>query len=274
MSEDAEGKQKVVKEMPDQYGMITTIFSEQGNIYYTYVDGDGMAHIYCLNEQSDLCTELFSVKSNPHSKTFIYVLNDDVYYFAVHTLWKYNGTTVDEILSNINSCIIENNGIYYSVGNDVYFKSFEATNDECILSKETIYGSGAGDKMIQITGGMTLVDNLVLSDGKLYFILNDWTSDELLRRGNILVLDMKHNTVTNLCDNVMAYDFNISDNGIYIIGKDLNNSSSGILKVDRAGNVTLVKSGRFFIGIYISKDSIYGYNFDEENHASLEKIVI
>lgn len=262
MYEDDEGNQEIIQKMPDQYGIVKSIYCCGNDLYYEYIDGQEKAHIFKYNIDTCENSELFSAESDHLGETYVYAENEDIYYYGCGALWSYYHNSVEKEVLDSDSCIIGEDGIYYSINCSVYKKYFDGSVDECIISKDDIFASKAALHRIQVTGGAVTVKNLILNDDKIYFSLCD-ANEGGIGSKDILVFDMDNGLIDNVCEDISAYSsFVIYNDEIFTYGKDLKNGGYGLYKIEDDKHYELVKADQKFWGIYAADGYLYYYDTD------------
>lgn len=263
MYEDDKGNQEIIQKMPDQYGIIKSIYCCGNDLYYEYIDGQEKAHIFKYNIDACGNSELFSVESNHLDETYIYAINNDIYYYGGGVLWKYDHNGVEKEVSDSDSCIIGEDGIYYSMNCSVYKKYFDGSADECIISKDDIFASDAALHKIQVTGGTMAIKNLVLNDDKIYFGLSDANEGGISNSKDILVFDMDNGLINNVCEDISSYSsFVVYNDNMFTFGKNLKNGNYGLYKIDNNKYSELLKTDQEYWGIYAADGYLYYYDIN------------
>ncbi len=263
MYEDDKGNQEIIQKMPDQSGIIKSIYCCGNDLYYEYIDGQEKAHIFKYNIDTCENNELFSVESDHLSETYIYALNNDIYYYGDSVLWKYSHNSIEKEVSDSDGCIVDEDGIYYSINCSVYKKHFDGSTDKCIISKDDIFASEAALHKIQVTGGTVAIKNLILNDDKLYFGLSDANEGGINSSKDILVFDMDNGLINNVCEDISSYSsFVVYNDKIFTFGKDLKNGNYGLYEIDNNKYSELVKADHEYWGLYASDGYLYYYDIN------------
>ena len=263
MCENEDGKQKLLISGEE---FVKDLFVKDGDLYYSAFDQENKAHIFMYGLKNENETELFSVPSDHLSQSFIYSVGDDIYYYGKGTLYMYKDNESSVVISDADSCIVSDTGIYYSKGNDIYL--MVNGRSECIISEQSIYSGGAGDEIIKSSGGQTVIGNIEISGDGLLFALCDANfrnqSSELLRWSK------KDNKIERVCKNFIAYNtFLVSKGSIYACGKDIGSGTKGIFKIGKTGEAELVSNEMPVNGLYVSDNQIYYYSLSKETGSIL-----
>lgn len=257
--EDNTGNQKDIIYSDD---FINDLYVKDDNIYYSRFDDNSVVHIWQYNTSTRDAVELFCVPSSRFTSSFIYISKKYIYYFGNHCLWSYSKDNYNQILSDIDTCIIVESGIYYAKGNDIYFMHKDTAVAESILTKQEIYDSGCADSVIQASGGSIIINNLILVDGNLYFSVCDANFRDYSSK--ILKFDMQHHEIYSICDNIVGYGkFQIQNEKIYVCGRHILDLSTGIFQVNEHGIkciVDYIPTG----GIYVYNENIYYYKLSDD----------
>ena len=164
------------------------------------------------NSKTDLC-EIDNIPME-YTPDYIAVYNNVVYYLNYDKLLKISNNKKSIIKENIADTYISPKNIIYSdFDGNMYECDIKGENSRLIISTDAIYKSGMYDK--QITDNMQTMNNILLCNDKIYFILKN-SPDE---GGKMYSCDLEGNNLTYY-DGAYTYAFQLQivNDKIYYAG--------------------------------------------------------
>lgn len=145
------------------------------------------------------------------------VIDGDVYVRS-GSLYKFDSTGNLVFKNETAFCTIEGNKIYYTEDfNNLYTMSLDGTNRQLCLSREQIFDGKIDSWYLRWLNSGGWIDNVVLYQGDIYFILQDGQRPGMLYKYNPEKKQLREISVESL----FFKQFQIYEDKLYFIGKQL-----------------------------------------------------
>ena len=235
----------------EPHSRVTTLFVDDDYLYYTSVISNTVTLLRLKLESGETEELLKHESANFLQNDYIYVVGDTVYYFLPNEgLWSIEGSNTELIAESAVDCVITDNMIYYSKDGNIYSQSLVTEECNILITKDAIFKSGQNDELLLQTLGDGYVDNMLLYNNKLYFLVTDGYS------GGIFCTDMEGKDLTAVDLEYRVYRLMFDKNGdMYVSGVNLNTQNKGIYRVSE--NSELI-SDEVPVGFYVN-DGCYFY---------------
>jgi hypothetical protein len=253
--------------------IISDIYYNNNFLYYTKQDDEKIDMIVCDTKDYNNKKVLFTITNSigfGMGDDFIYVNNDDVYYYNYlnQILYKYQNDNLDKVLENVTSVTFNDDDIYYSTTEQKIFKTdFDLKNATEIFDSNNIKENV--DEFLQrwiktSFNEYSVIKDIAIYQGKVVF---RFCGDLALNKGVLMYIN---GTKCDYFDFASVISYQLNGNSLVGYGSIYSESNENKIFITNI-NKSIVQNIKTYNYIYVSNGNLY-YQVPYESNEDIWEI--